>query len=374
MKYLAALLIAISLLTTVPVGLSQTFSFQAEVAEAAVSVKGYYRKNGTYVAPHYRSNPDGNPYNNYSFPGNTNPFTGKTATGNPSTYLKNYGGSSYTPSYTSPSYTVPSFSIPSYTPSSTWQSCSEFGMATYSYLSGKCECMSGYTVRNNRCISNGAACQEDYGYNATSSYNNKCTCRYGYKFNNAGTKCISNDDYCQELDWNSEWDILSDSCKCGDGYVANSSKNGCVRDSSNIPNYLPSYVPTTTYTCPPHSTQNPLDPSSCPCDAGYKVSADKSLCLPIPCPKNSYEKPTDNTICICSGSFQWNASKTACLLKPVDSKNTTVTPPKKVTTGCMQFDDGRRATCLRNVRIKCEKEFPKGGKDYQNCYWREQKL
>jgi hypothetical protein len=50
-------------------------------ASAAVHVNGYYRKDGTYVAPHYRSNPDGNPYNNWSYPGNTNPYTGETATG-----------------------------------------------------------------------------------------------------------------------------------------------------------------------------------------------------------------------------------------------------------------------------------------------------
>lgn len=34
--------------------------------------------------------PDGNPYNNYSFPGNTNPNTGNVAPGNPDTYLRNY--------------------------------------------------------------------------------------------------------------------------------------------------------------------------------------------------------------------------------------------------------------------------------------------
>jgi hypothetical protein len=55
-----------------------------------VKVNGYYRKNGTYVAPHYRSSPDGNPYNNYSYPGNVNPYTGKIATGNPDTYLNRY--------------------------------------------------------------------------------------------------------------------------------------------------------------------------------------------------------------------------------------------------------------------------------------------
>jgi len=58
--------------------------------DAAVSVRGYFRKDGTYVKPHYRSAPDGNPYNNWSFPGNTNPYTGKVAPGNPSTYLDNY--------------------------------------------------------------------------------------------------------------------------------------------------------------------------------------------------------------------------------------------------------------------------------------------
>jgi hypothetical protein len=57
---------------------------------AQVRVRGYYRSNGTYVQPYVRSSPDGNPYNNYSYPGNTNPYTGKTATGNPDTYLKNY--------------------------------------------------------------------------------------------------------------------------------------------------------------------------------------------------------------------------------------------------------------------------------------------
>ena len=37
-----------------------------------VKVRGYFRKNGTYVQPHIRSKPDGNPYNNYSYQGNNN--------------------------------------------------------------------------------------------------------------------------------------------------------------------------------------------------------------------------------------------------------------------------------------------------------------
>ena len=40
-------------------------------------VRGYTRRNGTYVEGYHRSNPDGNPYNNYSSSGNVNPWTGQ---------------------------------------------------------------------------------------------------------------------------------------------------------------------------------------------------------------------------------------------------------------------------------------------------------
>jgi hypothetical protein len=58
------------------------------VAQAQVWVDPYTRRDGTYVGGHYRSNPDGNPYNNWSYPGNVNPYTGKQATGDPNRYLE----------------------------------------------------------------------------------------------------------------------------------------------------------------------------------------------------------------------------------------------------------------------------------------------
>src|SRR3954467_13358066 len=90
-------------------------------AAAQTYVEGYFRKDGTYVQGYWRSSPDHNPYNNYSYPGNTNPYTGKTATGNPETYLQRYQGSGTslsTPSVTSPysapgSYSYPQFTKPS---------------------------------------------------------------------------------------------------------------------------------------------------------------------------------------------------------------------------------------------------------------------
>ena len=47
-------------------------------------VRGYYRRDGTYVQPHYRSDPDGYFWNNYSAYGNVNPYTGKRGYKRPS--------------------------------------------------------------------------------------------------------------------------------------------------------------------------------------------------------------------------------------------------------------------------------------------------
>jgi hypothetical protein len=48
-----------------------------------VYVHGYYRNNGTYVAPHYRSQPDSSYNNNWSVSPNVNPYTGKYGTRQP---------------------------------------------------------------------------------------------------------------------------------------------------------------------------------------------------------------------------------------------------------------------------------------------------
>ena len=43
-------------------------------------VNGYYKSNGTYVQPHYRSSPNSTTSDNWSTIGNTNPHTGETGT------------------------------------------------------------------------------------------------------------------------------------------------------------------------------------------------------------------------------------------------------------------------------------------------------
>lgn len=78
--------------------------FLAGLASAQVSVRGYFRRDGTYVRPHYRSNPDGNFGNNWSTYGNVNPYTGELGTKR--TPPRNYAWDS--PELEEPRFTLPS--------------------------------------------------------------------------------------------------------------------------------------------------------------------------------------------------------------------------------------------------------------------------
>ncbi len=61
-----------------------------------VHVRGYFRSDGTYVAPHYRSAPNSTTLDNWSTKGNVNPYTGRVGTRNPYPQPASpYGG--YTP-------------------------------------------------------------------------------------------------------------------------------------------------------------------------------------------------------------------------------------------------------------------------------------
>ena len=63
-----------------PLETTANSSFQ-EIAD--VFVRGYYRKNGTYVQPHYRSAPDKSYNINWTVAQNVNPHTGKVGTNVP---------------------------------------------------------------------------------------------------------------------------------------------------------------------------------------------------------------------------------------------------------------------------------------------------
>ena len=57
-------------------------------------VNGYYRANGTYVNGYYRSDPNSTVTDNYSYKGNTNPYTGQIGQ---NTYRNNPSSGYYDP-------------------------------------------------------------------------------------------------------------------------------------------------------------------------------------------------------------------------------------------------------------------------------------
>lgn len=86
---------------------------------AQVRVSGYTRKDGTYVAPHYRSSPNSSKHDNYSTQGNYNPYTGKRGTVNPYTYPV---PAPSLPTYTAPTttYRPPHQPVPQLEPGNRW--------------------------------------------------------------------------------------------------------------------------------------------------------------------------------------------------------------------------------------------------------------
>jgi hypothetical protein len=117
-------------------------------------VRGYFRSDGTYVQPHYRSSPDGNPYKNWSFPGNVNPHTGKVAPGNPDTYLRNYYGRNGPPA-PSTNFRIPnkgSLTVPNGEPRSEDLHTNLPENAQLGYFGHGWECKSGFFRSDQKCL------------------------------------------------------------------------------------------------------------------------------------------------------------------------------------------------------------------------------
>jgi hypothetical protein len=64
-------------------------------ALAQTHVNGYYRKDGTYVQPHWRSSPNNTTYDNCSIRGNVNPYTGQAGTHDDIRHYRGYRGYGY---------------------------------------------------------------------------------------------------------------------------------------------------------------------------------------------------------------------------------------------------------------------------------------
>jgi len=85
------------------IGAALPFLFLA-LAFADTHVKGYVRRDGTYVDPHWRSSPNGSTLDNWSTRGNVNPYTGEPGSKNMPEGYRRIGPP---PQPTSPVYVSP---------------------------------------------------------------------------------------------------------------------------------------------------------------------------------------------------------------------------------------------------------------------------
>jgi hypothetical protein len=155
-KKLAMLLGLVAILFSFPLN-TEARSYRTKSSD--VYVKGYYRSDGTYVQPHYRSAPDSSVWNNYS--------------------CIDYGKCGTSGSYGSYTASSAQNTITSCPKNSLWNGTS-------------CVCLPGYGLNtsNTECITLNEWCVGKYGF--SSYYNNNdghCYCGAGYIYNQNSDRC-----------------------------------------------------------------------------------------------------------------------------------------------------------------------------------------
>lgn len=193
------------------------------------------------------------------------------------------------------------------------------------YENGTCECIYGYTIENEACISNDDICQRTLGENST-SVGEGCACLTGYAEIN-GT-CSKIDDVCAEQFGNAEgvpWE--NDKCRCKTGYQWNEKRDYCVKieppkppkppqlsdkEKCDLQGYRAKFnVMSNVCECtfdfvkidgvcqsPPYCGQNAHydERQKCICNSGFKKEGD--TCIKPSCPLySSYNSNTDKCEC-----------------------------------------------------------------------------
>jgi hypothetical protein len=228
-------------------------------ASAYVNVRGYYRSNGTYVAPHVRSNPNGLKYDNYGWTPSQGLYNSsygtRGSTWDTPTYITDpnyYEGKALYESNQTGSYYSGSYSSPSYNSSSagsSYSSGSSLKYVTGGYLIGtSLYCDTGYYKKENECkvapanstaygfenfycntgyIQEGDRCIKPKKENATYD-GSKFVCNRGYT--ELGKKCVNYETYCNNTyGSNAYYRSSTNSCvTCSTGYVFDNYSNLCL--------------------------------------------------------------------------------------------------------------------------------------------------
>lgn len=194
-------------------------------ADAYVNVRGYYRKDGTYVRPHVRSEPNGLKYDNYSWKPSQGLYNStygtRGATWDTPTWVTDpdyYEGKQLYEAgqsgYVAPKPVQKKIVAPAnaYISGNDWycnsgyfksgSSCQKVIAPANAYVSGTTwYCNSGYSLNADRTgcqsiTSSNLTCAAAYpgsAWNKTWQGNKLiCDCLVGHKWNDAGTACVAN--------------------------------------------------------------------------------------------------------------------------------------------------------------------------------------
>ncbi len=267
------------------------FSVSILQTEAYVNVKGYYKKNGTYVAPHVRSNPNGLKYDNYSY----KPSQGL--------YNDSYGtrGANWdTPTYvTDPNY----YAGKNIYESNNYAANQIPNCPLNSYYDGisSCKCNYGYFLSGSKCVSGNTICKDQMGIMSSyDSLSGECRCDHGYVIGNNG-QCVSGNTKCSsDIGFMSRYNSITNKCECLSGYefdgyscksksktpTSNSLDSYYVSNNKVVAEPVSNTVPSGLYLVTKYSNKCPNNSNSysltqCSCNSGYEHNALKTGCTNI---------------------------------------------------------------------------------------------
>ncbi len=263
-KVLSLLFGLFSLLAFMLPNLVEARSYRSSPSD--VHVRGYTRKDGTYVSPHYRSAPDGVVSNNYSCIDDGKCGTGSSYSG--SSASGNSGGSSGVAAQPSSgsSYTAP---VP-------LRLCPE----NAGWNGTACACFNGYTKSrtSSACVTTNMWCMEKYG--GQSYFNNTeniCYCSDGYFYDKTSDTCMDARLFCSRLGL-AQYDSVKNMCVCNAGTTYDEGLKKCVLPIKvEEPPAPPAPSAEEKMACPEHSTLNSVE-DLCFCDTGWRLNASKDGC------------------------------------------------------------------------------------------------
>lgn len=271
--------------------------------DAYVNVKGYYRSNGTYVAPHVRSNPNGLKYDNYSYTPSQGLYNATYGTRgsywdtptyitDPDYYigqsLYNSNSSGSSSSYPSTNYYTPSYSS-SYTNSTYTPSSSSYTEnITGGYKIGSTViCNSGYYKLNNKCQ---IAPPNSVSYGGSDFY-----CNSGYE--KSGSSCFK-----------TTYNYGS--------YSSPSTSSSMNTSTSNVdPYHCPDGYSWYLDKCVKKLENARYDGSSYSCDKGYYVNMAGNQCVSIDTwckEKLGITSRGENGNCYCNAGYSFDTATNRC--------------------------------------------------------------